>query len=327
MSRKELHLKCSTFIKPVHTIVHIDQKVGEALEAIRNNHIEEKIFYFYVVDDASCLKGIVSTRKLLLSQPDVAIKDIFEKSVVSITAGHTLQDAVEMLTKHRLLAIPVVNEENRLLGIIDIQLYLEEAVDVAQARRSATDLFQVLGLKIEEGKRRSSWQVYRLRMPWIFCNMFGGIACAVISRIFDLVLAKVLLLAMFIPLVLTLSESISMQSMTYSLQILHRSKISLRRIFYQIFTEWKMSSLLAITSGIIVGCLSLLWGEGSLPAFVIACGIMASVTISGIMGATIPLVLHAQKLDPKVAAGPVVLMLADIITTAIYLALATWILV
>lgn len=261
MSRKDLYQKCAEFVTPVHTIVNIHQTVGEALDSIRNNRVEEKIFYFYVVDTDFHLKGVISTRKLLLSQPHTPITDIYEKSVISISSEHSLQDALETLTQHRLLAIPVVNRENRLLGILDIQLYLEEAVDVAQARRSATDLFQVLGLKIEEGKKRSYWQVYRTRMPWIFCNMFGGIACAIISRVFDLVLAEVLILAMFIPLVLTLSESISMQSMTYSLQILHRPKISLRRIFYQIFTEWKMSSLLALTSGTIVGCLSLLWGK------------------------------------------------------------------
>lgn len=326
MSRKELVQKCADFVTPVHTIVHIDQTVGEALDSIRNNRIEEKIFYFYVIDSDSHLKGVISTRKLLLSHSHVPIRDIYESSVISVNADCTLHSAMETLTNHRLLALPVVNEKNCLLGIIDIQLYLEEAVDVAQARRSATDLFQVLGLKLEEGKRRSVWQSYKTRMPWIFCNMFGGIACAIISRIFDLVLAEVLILAMFIPLVLTLSESISMQAMTYSLQIIHRPKISWRRIFYQILSESKMSALLAMTSGIIVGFLSLLWGDGVPPAFVIACGIIVSVIFSGIMGATIPLVLHANKLDPKVAAGPVVLMFADIITTTIYLSLGTWML-
>jgi len=324
MSQKNLQNKVGDFILPVSAIIRVDFTIGEALNAIRKQKITEKIFYFYVIDQEKHLKGVVSTRSLLLSPHEKKIHEILEDRIVSISASHTLKEAMEMLTEHRLLALPVVDEQNCLLGIVDIQLYLDEAIDVAKARRSSTDVFQVLGLSLEEGRAKSYWQIYKIRMPWIFCNMIGGIACAVISRVFEVVLLEVILLAMFIPLVLTLSESISMQSMSYSLQILHRPKISLKRIFYRIVSEWKMVFFLGITCGLIVGSLSLLWGDGWHPAVAIASGIIISVTITGTLGAAIPLILHAQKLDPKVAAGPVVLMFEDVITTAIYLGLATW---
>ncbi|NGX59840.1 MAG: Magnesium transporter MgtE [Chlamydiae bacterium] len=324
MSKNDLQRRVGDFIAPVHTIVKVDQTVEDALVNIRRQRIKEKIFYFYVVDSDMHLKGVVSTRSLLLSPPEKKIHEIFEEHVISISANHTLQEAIEILTSHRLLAIPVVDEENRLIGIIDVQLYLDEAVDVAKARHSHTDLFQVLGLTLEEGKTASAWLTYRTRMPWLFCNMIGGIACAVISRVFEIVLLEVILLAMFIPLVLTLSESISMQSMTYSLQFLNRPKISKKRLFYRLFNEWKMVFLLGLTCGIIVGGISLLWGEGPYPAVAITASIILSVMISGTIGAAIPLILHSRKLDPKVAAGPVVLMLADVMTTMIYLGLSTW---
>lgn len=327
MSRNDLHKKVGEFISPVHTILQHNQTVVEAMRYIRRHPLEDKIFYFYVVDEDQQLKGVVSTRNLLLSHPDTLIHSITEESVVSVRADETLREAMEALTKNRLLAIPVVDDENRLLGIIDIQFYLDEAVDVAQARRSSTDLFQVLGLNLEEGKALSTWETYKTRMPWIFCNMIGGFACAIISRVFELVLLEVIILAMFIPLVLTLSESISMQSMTYSLQILNRPKVSNKRIWLRIAQEWKMVAFLALTCGVIVGGVSLLWGGGLPPALSIATGIILSVTITGTLGAAIPLVLHSRKLDPKVAAGPVVLMFADVITTLIYLGLSTlWLL-
>ena len=324
MSKNDLKRRVGEFISPVETIIEVHQTVEEALAYLRCHPISEKIFYFYAVDSDRKLKGVVSTRSLLLSAPDKKIHEILEEKIISISASHTLREAMETLTRHRLLALPVVDEENRLLGLIDVQLYLEEAVDVAKARHSNTDLFQVLGLKLEEGKRASTWLTYRTRMPWIFCNMIGGIACAVISRIFEAVLVQVILLAMFIPLVLSLSESISMQSMTYSLQLLNRPKISDRRRFYRVFNEWKMVFLLGLTCGCIVGGISLLWGDGIPPAIAIAIGIVLSITITGTIGAAIPLVLHARKLDPKVAAGPVVLMMADVITTIIYLGLSSW---
>ncbi|NGX47020.1 MAG: Magnesium transporter MgtE [Chlamydiae bacterium] len=324
MSKKELHRRVGDFISPVHTNIKVNQTVEEAIAYIRQHPTREKIFYFYVIDSDMHLKGVVSTRRLLLSPLDKKIHEILEEHVISISANHTLREAMEILTSHRLLAVPVVDEENRLLGIIDVQLYLEEAVDVAKTRHSTTDLFQVLGLKLEEGKVASTWLTYRTRMPWIFCNMIGGIGCAIISRIFEGVLIQVILLAMFIPLVLSLSESISMQSMTYSLQILSRPKISRRRILYRILSEWRMVFFLGLTCGIIVGGLSLLWGDGIHPAIAIASGIILSVTITGTVAAAIPLILHARKLDPKVAAGPVVLMFADVITTIIYLGLSSW---
>ncbi len=324
MSQNNLQRKVGDFISPVQTTLRMNQSVEEALKHIRKHRIHEKIFYLYVIDAHRKLQGVVSTRSLLLSQPHQTMEELLEKDVISISANHSLKEAMEILTSNRLLALPVVDEEGRLLGIIDIQLYLEEAVDVAKARRSSTDLFQVLGLTLEEGKARSPWRTYKTRMPWIFCNMVGGIACAIISRIFELVLLEVILLAMFIPLVLTLSESISMQSMTYSLQILSRPKLSWKKMVNSVLSESKMVFFLAITCGFIVGGLSLFWGDGLAPAIAISVGIMISVTIAGTVGAGIPLILHAFKLDPKVAAGPVVLMFADVITTAIYLGLSTW---
>lgn len=327
MSRNDLHKKVGEFISPVSTILKINQTIEEAINFIRKNSLGDKIFYFYVIDENQRLKGVVSTRNLLLSQPNTQIHTIIEDSIVLVRADETLREAVEVLTKNRLLAIPVVDDESRLLGIIDIQIYLEEVVDIAKARRISTDLFQVLGLNLEEGKAFSTWKTYKTRMPWIFCNMIGGFACAVISRIFELVLLEVIILAMFIPLVLTLSESISMQSMTYSLQMLNRPKISKKRIWARILQEWKMVTFLSLTCGIIVGGVSLLWGGGLPPAASIATGIILSVTITGTLGAAIPLLLHSRKLDPKVAAGPVVLMFADVITTLIYLGISTlWLL-
>jgi magnesium transporter len=324
MSENDLNKKVGECISPVYTVLRLDQTVKEALEFARKQKLSEKIFYFYVVDEQKHLKGVISTRTLLLSPMETKIAQIYQGHVIAISADHTLKEAMERLTENRLLALPVIDEAGHLLGVIDVQLYLDEAVDVAKARSSSTDLFQVLGLRLEEGKAASTLTTYKIRMPWIFCNMVGGIACAVISRIFELVLSQVILLAMFIPLVLTLSESISMQSMTYSLQLLSRPKLSLKRIFYRIFQEWKMVLLLAITCGCIVGGLSLFWGEGLPPALAIGFGILISVTISGTLAAAIPLILHAKKLDPKVAAGPVILMMADVITTTIYLGLSTW---
>lgn len=323
MAINHLLKKVKDFIIPVHSVVRMDQTVDEALTTLRKYKIDEKVIYFYVVDREFRLVGVVSTRNLLLNPSNTPIREIMIENVIALSQDQSLQEAMQLLTDHHLLAIPVIDEEKHLMGIIDIQIYVEEAVDIARSQRRV-DLFQMLGVTLEEGKRQSTLKSFRIRMPWMFCNMLGGIACAIISRIFEFVLAKVLLLAMFIPLVLTLSESISMQSMTNSLQLLHGQGISWKRILYRIFLEFKMVLLLALCCGILVGAISLFWGEGIGPALVIAMGIFLTITCSASIGSSIPLILHAKKLDPKVAAGPVVLMFVDVMTTTVYLGLATF---
>lgn len=311
------------FITKVRTTIHVDQTIEEALAFLREKHIEEEIIYIYVVDADKKLTGVVPTRKLLLSEPDAPISSVMDTALVTLSSGQTLQEAMEFLESHRLLALPVVDENNRFLGVIDVGHYLEEKVDVANSRRRH-DIFQMIGMVVEGDKRDSIWHGYKSRMPWIFCNMFGGFACAIISRVFELVLAKVLLLAMFIPLLLTLSESISMQSMTQSMQILKRQTHHMKFLLQALIREWQTVGLIAVTSGVIVGVVSLFWGDGIFPGLTIGFGIMVSVIISASIGSIVPLVLHARKWDPRVAAGPVVLMFADVLTTLIYLSLGTW---
>jgi magnesium transporter len=312
--------------KAVDTVVKEDVTVQEALDSLHGKQIEEKIVYFYVVDEKHKLLGVIPTRKLLLCSSDTKISDIMEKSVIKLDADQTLHDAMEIFARHSLLALPIVDKEGILLGAVDVEMYMEESFDIADARRRA-DIFQMMGLSLEEEKKRSLFGDYRLRMPWILCNMFGGIFCAIISSLHELVLSRVLLLAMFIPLVLSLSESVSMQAMTHSIQFMRNpSKSSWRISFLRAFKEWKIVGLIAITSGVLVGLISLFWQEGLAPSLIIGFSILISVTISSSFGIALPIFLHKTALDPKVASGPVVLMIADVLTTTIYLSLATWLL-
>ena len=186
----------------------------------------------------------------------------------------------------------------------------------------------MFGMYAEEGKKQSVFIAYRNRMLWIFCNIFGGLACAAISAYFELVLAKVLLFAMFIPLILTLSESISMQSLTQSMQLIHGRRSGGWNLWMgSLLREWRIILFMGLTCGTVIGFASLLWQEGWVPSLIIGVANVIGVLVSAIIGSLVPLVVHQLHWDPKVAAGPVVLMFADIFTTALYLGLATWILI
>ena len=310
-------------VKDVEIVLLETDSVSEAMKKLQDKHLDPRIIYFYVVDEEKRLKGIIPTRKLILCEADIKLSDVMERSVIKLKQDQTIKDAMECFAAYNLLALPVVDDEDRLLGVIDVDMYMEESFDIADARHRS-DIFQLIGLSLEDEKKSSLLRNYRLRMPWIFCSMFGGIICAIVSRFNETVLSKALVLAMFIPLVLSLSESVSMQSMTHSIHFIRRPRFSIRSSFKRGIKEWQLIGLIALSCAIIVGLLSLLWGEEFLSSFVIGCGIFISIIISASFGLVFPIILHKIKLDPKVASGPIVLMLADIITTALYLGLATW---
>jgi len=323
MAEKDLNKPLRDFVVPVRTTIHVDHTIGEALRYLKNKHIDDEIIYIYVVDEEHKLVGVVPTRRLLLDESHTPITKIMSTHLISLRGDQTLREAMEFLETHHLLALPVVDEKNHLLGLIDVGVYLEEKIDVASSLRR-TDIFQIIGMYVERGRKLSSWKGYCARMPWIFCNMLGGFACAIISRIYELVLADVLVLAMFIPLVLTLSESVSMQSMAQSMQLIKRKSWRWKYMLNSLIREWQTVAFIAITSGSIVGCVSLLWGDGITSGLTIMFGIMISVYVTSMIGSAIPLILHIKKWDPRVAAGPIVLMFADVLTTLIYLSLGSW---
>lgn len=308
-------------LRKVTATLFIEDTIEKAIADLKSKKIDEKIIYFYVIDDKDKLVGIVSTRKLLLSDYEAKVRDIMDREVVSIREDQTFREAMKLFAKKNLLAIPVVDDKNKLLGAIDVDFFIEESLDVADAQRR-TDIFQFIGLKLEE--KASLLANYKIRMPWIFCNIASGIICAIISHMHGMVLKNVILIALFIPLVLTLSESVAMQSMTQSMQFFKSSRVSWKYAFLKAFREWKLIGLIACSAGFVVSLSAIFFKQGLLPSFTIGIGIVSSIFISASFGVLMPIVLHKTNLDPKVASGPIVLMFTDIMTTAIYLSLASW---
>src|SRR5215469_13334656 len=144
MSRLEQDNLSDAVVKHVRqdfAALKVNQTVGEALESLRTQQLAEKIVYFYVVDDEQKLLGVVPTRRLLMSTVDRKIADVMSSSVVSVPHSMSVLDALEFFMLYRLLAFPVVDEQNRLLGVIDVSVFTDEIFDVTE-RQSAQDVFQ-----------------------------------------------------------------------------------------------------------------------------------------------------------------------------------------
>ena len=320
---KEFHRPIGEYAVHVDTVISLESTIEDALEKLRTKPIDQKIIYFYVVDAKHHLKGVISTRQLLLSPPRSKVADVMQNWVAKLRVSQTLHEALELFDQHPLLALPIVDLDGKLIGAVDVQMVTKESCDLANLHNRAA-VFQMIGLTLEDGKKISLLKNYTLRMPWLLCNVFSGIVCALISRIYEHVLLEYIILAFFVPLVLTLTESTSMQSMAQSLQFLRRPRFSWKTVWKKSTREWMLVVLLALSSALIMGAISLLWGGGAKPSLTIGVGILMSSILSAFFGTLLPVILYRIKLDPKVASGPVVLMIADIITLTIYLSLAAW---
>jgi magnesium transporter len=302
-----------------------DQTVGQALAEVRKNPPEGRIVYFYVVDNDSILQGVVPTRRLILADPATPVRDIMVAEAISIPATATVLDACEFFTLHRLLALPVVDADKKLIGAVDVELYTSELEDLDRQSRS-DDLFQLVGVHLAESQQTTPLHAFSSRFPWLLANIAGGIMAAFLSGMFAKELEKVVALAMFIPVVLALSESVSIQSVSLALQALHGRTPTWSAVFARAKREGAIGVLLGAACGMVVGLVALGWlGEWRVAAVIFG-GILSGVTLAAIMGMALPNLLRLLQRDPQVAAGPVALALTDMVTLLAYFNLARWLL-
>ncbi|HLA10199.1 MAG TPA: CBS domain-containing protein [Pyrinomonadaceae bacterium] len=320
-----LHEPVLRFARKDFPIIRENLNVGEALSIIRREGIGEQIIYFYVINDDGQLVGIIPTRRLLTSMPTVSITDIMITDVVTVSHRATVLEACEMFVKHKFFAFPVVDDDNHIRGVIDVGFFTEETIDLAE-RQQVEDVFQLIGFGIEQLKGRSAFGVFRYRFPWLVATMASGTICALLAGAYETTLAQTLILAFFLTLVLGLGESVSIQSMTVALQNLHFGRPSWQTYLGWLRSEATSTLLLGIVCGTIIGAVAWLWRGELLPAVSIGSTIVLAITTAGILGLSIPALLHSIKEDSKIAAGPLTLAFADIATLLFYFNLAVLIL-
>ena len=300
-----------------------EQTVGYALEFLRAQSIGERIVYFYVVDAGRALVGVVPTRRLLMAPLDARVADIMVKEVLALPASATLRDASDMVVKHRLLALPVVDAAGRLSGVVDVAMLTGEVADVT-ARQNANDVFQLVGANARQPA--SAWRGFLDRFPWLLCNIGGGLIAALIAGAYEELLEVVLALALFIPVVLAVSESVAMQSVTLTLQSLHGARVDLRFLLKALRRELATAVLLGAGCGATIGAVVWIWKGAPVVAAVIMLTVTMAMATAALLGVALPGALRAMRRDPRIAAGPIVLALTDFVALIFYFNVARWLL-
>jgi magnesium transporter len=317
LSAAQLHEPILPLAQPPRVVLKPQQTIAAALESIRSTADARSIHYFYVVDDANKLIGVVPARGLLIAPPDQTVREVMVDNVVAIPEWATVLIASEYFATRRLLAFPVVNAAGELLGVVDVRLFTDEVIELA--KRTYDDIFQLIG--VHGTAQQSPWHAFRDRFPWLLCNIAGGLIAAFIASRFEHLLERVVVLSLFIPIVLALGESVSMQALTLTLQGLTDGPIVWKRLLGALWKEFKTATLLGVGCAAVVGVVVFVWRGQVEVAASIFLAIMLSMVVACLLGVAIPAILRALKADPGIAAGPVVLAAADVVTLLLYFGL------
>ena len=305
-------------------ILREDFTVQQALDAIRQRGVGEKIVYFYVVDVADRLAGVLPTRQLLTAPLERRLSELMIRRVVAIPHTATVLEACEAFVLHKFLAFPVVDEARKIVGVVDVGLLTEEAFGMAElAEREQTEaLFEGIGFHVSQVRDASPLRAFRFRFPWLLATIGSGTLCALLASAYEVTLAKSIVLTFFFTMVLGLAESVSVQSMTVTIQALRTTRPSLGWFVRAFRREAGTAVLLGGACGTVVGLIVWLWRGAALAGIAIGSSILLALCAACFFGLTIPAALHALRLDPKIAAGPVTLAFTDIFTLLFYFSLA-----
>ena len=294
----------------------VGQTVAAALEYVRKHPTSGRVIYFYVVDDDGHLRGVVPTRRLLMADPSAPVEDLMIRQVVSIPHTATVLDACEFFTLHKLLAFPVVDDDRRVVGLVDVDLYTEELADLDRPE-AHDDLFQLIGVHLTEAEQKDVRKAFRRRFPWLLCNVAGGLMAAVLAYLYEDV-ATLAVMTPFIPIVLALAESVGIQSVSLALQTLHGGRPTWAELWRKVGREVVVGLMLGAGCGLLVGLIALVWMGNFAVGLVLFGAIAGGMAGAAVVGLAMPLVLRMLRRDPQVASGPIALASADMITLLLF---------
>lgn len=298
-----------------------EMTAAETITILQQSEHNEMVFYVYVVDDENHLRGVCSLRQLLMVGPNKKLKDFMITQVVSVLPETDQEDVARLVGRYNILALPVVDADNHLLGIVTV----DDIIDVI--REEATeDFLQMAGAgRDREILLKSTFEESKLRFPWLFATWIGGIIASLIVGKFTGLLNKVVILAAFMPIIAGMGGNVGSQSATIVIRGLATGRVHLREAWKVIFKELRVGLILGSSYGILLGVMIEVFYQtsGIRVGLVAALGICLAMILATIMGSVAPIVLNKLDIDPAIATGPFVSTSIDILGLLIYFSIAT----
>ena len=278
----------------------------------------EMVFYIYVTDRDEHLVGVLSLRQLLTVPPSTPLKNIATRDVISVTVDMDQEEVARQVASYNLLAIPVIDKDNKLVGIITV----DDVVDVI--REEATEDMLKMAGAIEEDSvsKSSSVASAKHRLPWLFTNLVGSLFSGAILWEFRYTIQEAVAIVSFIPVIAAMGGNVGLQSSTLIIRGLATGLIALTDVRTVFIREIKVGLLMGFACGLILTIVGWLWHQAFL-GMVVGASLIMAFMVSTSMATFMPILLKRIGVDPAVAAGPFVTTANDITGITIYLTLAT----
>ena len=301
--------------------------VEKAFQIIKDTGIDKETIYIcYVVDNSRKLIGTVAIKDLLISERDVLIKDILEENVISVLTTEDKEKVAKMFDKYNFMALPVVDTEDRLVGIVTI----DDAIDVMQDENTE-DFEKMAAMKPTEDTyfKTSVFTHAKNRIVWLLFLMLSSTFTGLLLERFQSAIAAVPLLVAFIPTIMDTGGNCGSQSSTLIIRGLALDEIKLTDIFKAIWKEIRVSFMIGAALALVTGLRIFLQYDGihndqSIKiAFIVGVTLMATAMIAEIMGCVLPMLAKKLKLDPAIMASPLITTVVDLCSMLVFFSIAT----
>ncbi len=291
----------------------------EAIESLQKEHLDvEMPFYLYAVDEYGKLVGVSSLRQLVVVPPEKCLKDFMSTDVFSVETSMDQEEVAKIVARYNILAVPVVDETNRLVGIVTV----DDVIDIF--REEATeDILKMAGVGEEFVETQSVARSTRIRLPWLFASCVGGIVAFLIISHFEGSIKKFVYLAAFIPVIMGMGGNIGTQSSTIVVRGLATGRLNIRDTWAIVFKELAVGFILGVFYGFMIGLVAQLQYSTPMVAVSVGLAVMSSMAVAALVGSIVPMGFARINVDPAVATGPFVTTAIDIVSVYFYFWIAT----
>lgn len=291
----------------------------EAIQRLQQATKAETVFYVYATDREGRLTGVVSLRELLVVAPTAPLKSMLFRDVISVNVETAQKEVASQVANYNLLAIPVIDAEHRLVGIITV----DDVVDVIRDE-DTKDMLKMAGATEEDAQMNTpSLVAAGLRFPWLFTNLAGSLVSGLILWWFRFTIQEVVAVVTFIPVIAAMGGNLGLQSSTLIIRGLATGRVEHSDIWRVVFREFRIGLLLGVICGLLLFLTGWVWQGNGYLGMVVGGAILITFLISSSMATVTPLLLRKFHVDPAVAAGPFITTAMDITGVSIYLGFAT----
>ncbi|MCM3603262.1 magnesium transporter [Robertmurraya korlensis] len=293
--------------------------VKEAVTKLKSfTDYAETINYLYVIDQYRKLVGVVSYRDILMAEADAVIRNIMYERVISVSVDTDQEEVAMLIQRYDFMAIPAVNEENVLMGIITV----DDIIDVViQEANEDIEKLSASGKSIDFDTK-AYVAAYR-RLPWLILLLLIGILSGSIISTYQETLKEIVALAFFIPMISGMTGNTGTQSLAVVVRGLVSNDINKRVITKLVLRELGVGVIIGITCGILISLIAFIWQGNLMIGLVVGISLLLTLIIGTLAGTVIPLILYRLQIDPAIASGPLITTLNDIFSLLTYFGIAT----